>query len=446
MDKIKEALSLACETKALEIGPGTVTLTAEMFRDLFPGKRAVIVADGNTWRAAGETAHGILTKAGIPQDAPVIFTEADLHGEWRFVQRLDAVLAGTDAIPVAVGSGVINDLAKLCSHHNSRRYMIVGTAASMDGYTSYGASITKDGNKRTFPCPAPLGVIFDTTVAAAAPPELTASGYADLMAKIPGGADWMISDAVGTEKLVDFAFGMVQDGLKDALADPEGVRSGDPGKIGRLAGGLILSGFAMQAISSSRPASGAEHMFSHLWDMEGLNVDGRPFSHGFQVGIGTLATTAFLELMVRTPAEEINVGAAVAAWKTWEETEGDIRRIFAGRQDLVTRCLEETKAKYLDRDALGEQLQRLKAAWPELTGRIGKQILPLDEVRSRLAAVGAPYEPEHIGLSRKAFRESFLKLPYMRARFSVMDVASRCGWMEKWTDALFGKGGRWEIT
>ena len=75
--------------------------------------------------------------------------------------------------------------------------MVVGTAASMDGYTAYGASITKDGNKQTFDCPAPLGMVLDSNIAAAAPAKLSASGYADLIAKIPAGADWMLADAVG---------------------------------------------------------------------------------------------------------------------------------------------------------------------------------------------------------------------------------------------------------
>ena len=34
---------------------------------------------------------------------------------------------------------------------------------------------------------------------------------------------------------------------------------------------LIISGLAMQIIGSSRPASGAEHHMSHLWEMEVIN-------------------------------------------------------------------------------------------------------------------------------------------------------------------------------
>lgn len=445
MNKVESALQRTTDTKALVIGVDTLPQTAEMFKSLFPAGRALVVADLNTWRVAGKEVHRILAEAGIAQDEPRIFTDPKLYAEWTFVEELDGVLAATDAVPVAVGSGVINDLTKLCSHHNGRRYMVVGTAASMDGYTAYGASVTKDGNKQTFDCPAPLGMVLDPSISAAAPAKMSASGYADLIAKIPAGADWMLADAVGADKMDDFAFGLVQEGLKEALCDPAGVHAGNVAKVEQLAEGLLLSGFAMQATLSSRPASGAEHQFSHLWDMEHLRFNGASVSHGFKVGIGTLASTAFLEMLLDAPVEQLDVEKCVAAWKSWEETERDIRAVFDNDPEFVARGLKETRDKYVDKEGLREQLTRLKRAWPELRGRIRSQIIPFGEVHRRLELVGAPCEPEQIGISRARFRTSFEKIPYMRSRYTVVDVAFRCGWMEEWLDRLFGKGGVWQV-
>ena len=445
MNKVESALQRTTDTKALVIGVDTLPQTAEMFKRLFPAGRALVVADSNTWRVAGKEVHRILAEAGIAQDEPHIFTDPKLYAEWTFVGELDGVLAATDAVPVAVGSGVINDLTKLCSHHNGRRYMVVGTAASMDGYTAYGASITKDGNKQTFDCPAPLGMVLDPSISAAAPAKMSASGYADLIAKIPAGADWMLADAVGADKMDDFAFGLVQEGLKEALCDPAGVHAGNVAKVEQLAEGLLLSGFAMQATLSRRPASGAEHQFSHLWDMEHLRFNGASVSHGFKVGIGTLASTAFLEMLLDAPVETLDVEKCVAAWKSWEETERDIRAVFDNDPEFVARGLKETRDKYVDQEGLREQLMRLKRAWPELRGRIRSQIIPFGEVHRRLELVGAPCEPEQIGISRARFRASFEKIPYMRSRYTVIDVAFRCGWMEEWLDRLFGKGGVWQV-
>lgn len=445
MNKIESALRRTTDTRALAFGVGTLPRAAELFVELFPGRRALVVADLNTWRVAGEEVHRILGEAGIGQDEPCVFADPGLYAEWGYVERLDALLAGTDAVPVAVGSGVINDLAKLASHHNGRRYLVVGTAASMDGYTAYGASITRDGNKQTFDCPAPLGMVFDPAIAAAAPAALSASGYADLIAKIPAGADWMIADVVGSEAIDRFAFDLVQDGLQEALSDPEGVYNGDVKKVEQLAEGLLLSGFAMQAAKSSRPASGMEHQFSHFWDMEDLEFEGKHVSHGFKVGIGTLASTASLELLLAAPIESLDIDACVAKWKSWEETEKEILRIFDGKPGFIDRALTETKNKYVDKEGLRRELTAFKAAWPELKERIRKQIIPFEEVRRRLKLVGAPYEPEQLGVSRARFRDTFAKIPYMRSRFSNIDIAYRCGFMDEWLERLFGKGGIWEV-
>ena len=445
MNKVESALQRTTDTKALVIGSDALPRSAEMFKELFPGKRAIIVADKITYPLAGEAVKNYFDAAGIAQDEPHVYGYDDSFAEWTYVEELENVLKKTDAIPVAVGSGVINDLTKLTAHRCGRRYMCVGTAASMDGYTAYGASITYQGNKQTFDCPAPYGMALDPRIAAKAPKAMSASGYADLIAKIPAGADWMLADAVGSELMDDFAFSVVQDGLKEALCDPAGVHAGNVVKVEQLAEGLLLSGFAMQATQSSRPASGAEHQFSHLWDMEHLKYNGASVSHGFKVGIGTLASTAFLEMLLEAPVGELDVEKCVAAWKSWEETEADIRRIFDNDPEFVARGLVETKGKYVDKEGLRRQLQRLKKAWPELSVRIRRQIIPFGEVRRRLELVGAPYEPEQIGVSRARFRASFEKIPYMRSRFTVIDIAFRCGWMEQWLDKLFGKGGIWEI-
>ena len=445
MDKIDLALERARDTKALIIGSGVVHRTAEMFVQLFPGRKAVIVADDNTWAVAGKDAQESLDKAGVDSCQPYIFASEDFYAEWKHIETLKAYLENLDAVPVAVGSGVINDTVKYVSHFLGRRYMCVGTAASMDGFTAYGASITKDGNKQTFDCPAPLGFVMDSAIAAAAPKELAASGYADLIAKIPAAADWMLADVVGSEKIDSFAWDLVQSGLKESLSDPAAVFAGDVEKTQALADGLLMSGFAMQAIQSSRPASGSEHQYSHCWDMEDLCFGGKHVSHGFKVGIGTLISTAELEFLLEKGLENVDVDACVEAWKSWEEIEEEIRTVMAGKPGHIERGLVETKGKYLDKEGLRKQLEVLKAAWPELSNKIREQIIPFEQVKENLRLVGAPYEPEMIGVSRERFRKTVSYIPYMRSRFTNIDVIYRLGWMDEFVERMFGKGGIWQV-
>lgn len=445
MTKIESALQRTTDTKDLLIGAGVVSRTAEMFTRLFPGQKAVIVADRNTWEVAGKAVYNSLAGASVQQEEPFIFMDEDLYAEWKYVEELQAHLRGLNAIPVAVGSGVINDLTKYVSHTLGRRYMCVGTAASMDGYTAYGSSITINGNKQTVDCPAPYGFVMDSEIAAAAPKELAASGYADLIAKIPAGADWMLADATGNEPVDRFAWDVVQDGLHDALGDPAAVFAGDIAKTEALSEGLLMSGFAMQAIQSSRPASGTEHQFSHCWDMEDLCFEGKHVSHGFKVGIGTLASTASLEYLLEQDIENLDIDRCIAAWKSWEEQEEEIRNVFDGMPGHIARGLKESREKYVDKTELRRQLESLKAAWPALKEDIRKQIIPYAQVRENLRLAGAPYEPEHIGVSRERMRRTFSYIPYMRSRFANIDIIYRCGFMPGLMEHLFGKNGIWEV-
>jgi glycerol-1-phosphate dehydrogenase [NAD(P)+] len=444
MSRLEDALKAASETRALVIGPGVLNQVAQLFNEQFPDKKAVVVADTITYGIAGKTVYDALKAEGIELEETFIFTDPHLYAEYKFVDQLADSLKNHDAIPVAVGSGTINDLTKLAAHLTGRQYMCVATAASMDGYTAFGASITADGAKQTFNCPAPQACLADIDIISKAPAEMTASGYADLFAKITAGADWILADSLKVEAIDEKAWSIVQDGLHDALSDPEGVRAGDPGAISKLVEGLMLGGFAMQWSKSSRPASGAEHQFSHLWNMENHLNNGEHISHGFQVSIGTLAVTAMYDRLLKTSAGQLDVEKALNQWPSREASDAAALAIFVGT-DFPEIGLQETGAKYSNAEQLKAQLDLLKNNWSEIQAKLAKQLVPLTEAKRRLELVGAPTEPEHIGITRERLRETFIRAQFIRRRFTLLDVAVRTGLLDQWLDELFGKGGIWEI-
>ncbi len=444
LTRVEKALEAATDTRALRIGSGILNQVPGLFRELFPGKRAAVVADLNTFRVAGEAVEKEFKKAGIDQEPPFVFDDPELYAEYSYVDRLTAVFENHDAIPVAVGSGTINDLVKLSSYLTGRSYLCVATAASMDGYTAFGASITANGAKQTFACPAPRACLADIDIISQAPAEMTASGYADLFAKIPAGADWILASGMGEEAIDRKAWSIVQDGLSDALSDPQGIASGDREALTRLIEGLMLGGFAMQYAKTSRCASGAEHQFSHLWNMQHFLNNGKHVSHGFQVSLGLLAVTALYDQLFRTRIENLDVEAACKVWPSPEESDERATRMFAGT-DFPYLGLQETRAKYVSEEKLKVQLNTLKQNWPEIRSRLEAQIVPLDEARRRLKLVGAPVEPEQIGMSREYLRDSFIRAMAIRRRITVLDLAFRTGYLDQWMTALFGKGGIWEI-
>lgn len=51
----------------------------------------------------------------------------------------------------------------------------------------------------------------------------------------------------------------------------------------------------MALINISRPASGAEHMLSHFWEMDSIARGENPHHHGIQVGVATPVIARFFE-------------------------------------------------------------------------------------------------------------------------------------------------------
>jgi glycerol-1-phosphate dehydrogenase [NAD(P)+] len=298
--RINAALEEASDTRDVNIGAGALASVPDVFRENFGEGPIVVVADGNTFEVAGKEVQRELEDAGYTMVEPYVFpAEPPLYAEYSNIEKLRDSLREHDAIPVAVGSGTLNDIVKRSSHECERPYMCVGTAASMDGYTAFGASIEKDGLKQTLSCPAPKAVVADLETLQNAPENMTASGYADLLGKVTSGADWLVADALGVEKIDPTGWSLVQDHLREWTASPAELRAGDQQSTEHLVEGLIMSGLGMQSYESSRTASGAEHQFSHLWEMEGLGKDADPpLSHGFKVGVGSVAIAALYELLL----------------------------------------------------------------------------------------------------------------------------------------------------
>ncbi len=441
---LAEALRAARETKALEIGEGILDKSPQVFRAQFGDQPAMLVADENTFAVAGRKVLEAFRAAKHPVLEPFIFRDPSLYAEYRFIEQLEASLKQHAAIAVAVGSGTINDLTKLSSHHVGRPYLCVATAASMDGYTAFGASITHQSAKQTFLCPAPTAVVADLNVICAAPGLMNSWGYADLLAKVPAGTDWMLAGALGAEPIHAQAWTIVQGRLREMVSDPAGVLARDPQAVGRLTEGLLLGGFAMQSAQSSRPASGAEHQFSHLWDNQHHTHNGRAPSHGFKVAIGTLATTALFEFLLEQPLDWLDVDACCAAWPgadTWCRR----ARALLGDGDLMAVAEKELRAKHSTPEQLREQLTKLRMLWPELKEKLRAQLLPLDTLRQMLHAAGAPTEPEHIGITRERLRRSYWQAFCIRRRFNVLDLAVRMGLLDAALNRIFGPTGLWPI-
>lgn len=432
---VAAAVSRSTAVAEVVVGVGALAASGKAYLRHFGPGPACLIADENTWEAAGRAALASLSAEGIGVRTHVLPADPRPKPTVEQADALGAVLATDDATPVAVGSGVLNDLVKHAAFQLDRPYLCIATAASMDGYSSAGSPLSHQGFKITIPCRPPRVVIGDLDVIAAAPARMTGWGYADLAGKVPAGGDWMIADALAVEPIDAVAWPMVQEGLSGWLARPERLAGGDTSAVAGLFTGLILVGLAMEAHGSSRPASGADHQIAHLWEMEGLSLAGESVSHGACVAVGCASVLALYDWLLTQDLSDVTSDAIDMAAK-----EAAIRAAF-GPGAIAERSIEETRAKHLSPGAHGERLARIRKTWPSLSRRLRDRLMPANEMRRRLAAAGAPSMADEIGVSRAHLRRTIRNALYLRSRYTLLDLLHETGLLDAAIDATFPHDG-----
>jgi len=403
------------DTKFFFLGEGILTEVLAGLEEAFPGERFWVVADENTWAVAGKAVAAILRAAGRLAAEPYIYPgHPIMHASEELAQGLLSRMPG-GCIPVAVGSGTINDLVKRASGLKGVHYCCIATACSVDGYTASGAALLVNGFKKTMPCPPPYAIIADSKVLATAPAPMFAAGYADLLAKVYGGADWTIADELGIEPIDATVWTLVQKDLRAWLSEG--------GNMGNIFHGLCNTGYSIQMYHDSRPASGAEHLFSHIWEMERLLFNGESVSHGFQVGIGMLLSAQLMGFIVNTPradAEKLS-----QPLQSREERRSGLDRL------LVKGCYgaagETAMEKFLEGDEGLRRRQLIFGHWEAMRRRIKEQYIPTEELRNMLKAVHCPSSYPEIGLSYEQFIHAVHTAQLIRKRYTVLDALYECG-------------------
>jgi glycerol-1-phosphate dehydrogenase [NAD(P)+] len=435
-DRLAEAVTGSRMVAEVRLGRGVLGDAGPLFRRHFAADAACIIADQNTWDAAGRVLAGHLAAAGITLRQHILPGTPRPKPTVALADALQTVLAEDAAIPIVVGAGVLNDVVKYAAFRLDRPYLCVATAASMDGYTSAGAPLSDAGFKITIPCQAARVVLADLDVIAAAPPAMVGWGYGDLSGKVPAGADWIIAGALGIEAIDTVAWPMVQDDLRRWLDAPDRIRAGDPDAIAGLFNGLTMVGLAMEAHGTSRPASGADHQIAHLWEMEGRQLAGTPVSHGACVAVACVAVLRLYDWLLDQDLTRLDP-AAIAAAAPDLGTKARMIAASIPQADIAARALAETQAKHVDGAALQARLDRLRQVWPDLRTRLQAQLMPADVMIGLLQAAGAPALPGDIGLTQDDLRRTIRAAGFIRSRYTLLDLLAEAGLFDAGLNAAF---------
>ena len=368
-------------------------------------KSLVMICDENTYEAAGRQVEEL-----VPELKKIILDPENLHANEHGVEAakkgLDEI--GDVDLMIAVGSGTIHDITRYHAYEMKIPFFSVPTAASVDGFVSTVAAMTWHGFKKSFTAVSPIVVIADTNIFKEAPLRLTASGVSDLLGKYTALADWKITHLLTGEYICDEICKMEYEALDRLRASLGGLTTGDKDAYENLMYGLLLSGLAMQMTGNSRPASGAEHHMSHLWEMEVIN-DYIDFYHGEKVGVGlVLASKIYHKAAERMLEGDFQV-------KDSMPVETDLIQENFNKPGMYEIIMEENTPNLLDEVDSAKLIE-----YKEEIASIIREIPTAEELIAMIDQVEGVKSLEDLGFDESYQAKTANLSPYVRARITFM--------------------------
>jgi len=207
---------------------------------------------------------------------------------------------------IGMGGGTCIDVAKLSSYKTRKPFISLPTNAAHDGIASPFASIKDSGKPYSIVSSSPLGLLADIQIISSAPKKYTRSGCGDLIAKITAVKDWQLGKEERNEYYGEYAANLALLSAEVILKNSKKIGSNLAKSTRDVVEALISAGVAAGIAGSSRPCSGAEHLFSHALD---IIAPGKGL-HGEKCGIGTILTAKLHKLdweEIKSALENIGV-------------------------------------------------------------------------------------------------------------------------------------------
>ena len=264
--------------RQIVVGEKNIDRIGEFLKSLSKPKKVSIISGRNVRKIIGKKIDDSLKKSKIVSIWHLAVSNhvKALNGIEKKVRKDKSDLI------IGLGGGRSVDVAKLCSFNLKIPFVSIPTSASHDGIASPFVSVRGE-KPHSLVATAPLGVFVDVDIIKHAPKKLIASGCGDLMAKLTAVKDWELGrDKTGEyygRYSADLALMSAKILIESALSfSKKGL------DVRVIVEALISAGVASCIAGSSRPCSGAEHLFSHAVD----HLESGIGLHGEKCGIGSI--------------------------------------------------------------------------------------------------------------------------------------------------------------
>ncbi len=202
----------------------------------------------------------------------------------EYAMRIAERIIATDIkFIVGLGGGKVLDVCKYAAYVSKTKFISIPTIVSNDGIASPIAVLKRqDGKPKSLGCAVPFALLVDLRVIMNSPIEYIKAGIGDTLSNFTALYDWKLAAKAKKETIKDLAYLMSSTAMDTLIGCRFNTFNYPFTKS--LVQSLVLSGIAMDFAGTSRPCSGAEHLFSHALDYYADTHN----LHGLQVALGSI--------------------------------------------------------------------------------------------------------------------------------------------------------------
>jgi glycerol-1-phosphate dehydrogenase [NAD(P)+] len=254
------------------------------------------------------------------------------------------------------------------------------------------------------------------------------AGLGDLLSQRTALVDWRLAGLVQGTHYCPAVAELICPPIHGVMRVADALGHCEEAAIHYLTEALILSGFTMVMAGQSSPASGAEHLISHYWEMAGANGGRVVPLHGAQVGVSCILTA---DLMRRLAAMGVGdlPGPSRGQPDSWEEAEAVLE---ARHGSLWPKVREEARSKHRGSADRARRFAVLKERWAEIRETLETLCPEPASLQDALHRAGAPTTPADLGMSVEEVEQALLGAREIRGRYTVLDLAAEVGLLDGW--------------
>ncbi|MCX7986900.1 MAG: iron-containing alcohol dehydrogenase family protein [Bacteroidales bacterium] len=264
--------------RRLKIGPGLINSINTTFELNNINGKILLCSDDFVYKK-----YGIIVREQAKMHGEVLLFLIKENSIQQAIELSEQIISNDIEYVIGVGGGRVLDTCKYASHMTKRKFVSIPTIVSNDGVASPIAVLKhKSGRPKSLGSTMPYVIIIDTDIIIQSPIQYIHAGIGDTISNYTALFDWDYAEQNGKETKNDLAY-LISQTAFDIMINSKLDRI-DQNFIEILVQSLVLSGIAMEMAGTSRPCSGAEHLFSHAIDYYFTKNN----LHGLQVALGTI--------------------------------------------------------------------------------------------------------------------------------------------------------------